>query len=190
MAVVVRQRDIDESGYWDAETCMTLMCQGCRTVSFCIDESGAGCPVGEETRTLYPGRIAGRPRLHYSHFLPHGLWRIYHETWKALSNDQPILAGIGIGAIVETVCKERNATGGTLKQRIDDLAQQSVITPAAADVLHTLRDMRNDAAHEVKANTIKELSIAFGVVENLIQNVYIIPMQAAKLRKKRGTAAS
>ena len=44
--------------------------------------------------------------------------------------------------------------------------------------------MGNDAAHEVKAHKIEELTIALGVVEYLLQGVYVIPKRAAQLPKK------
>jgi hypothetical protein len=93
----------------------------------------------------------------------------------------PVLAGIVIRAIVETVCKEKGASGGNLEQKIDHLAAMNLITSDGARILHSLRVLGNKAAHEVKPHTQKELSVAFAVLEHLLQTVYIIPELAKKL---------
>jgi hypothetical protein len=59
-----------------------------------------------ETEFLYPSRIAGQAPLRDAHLLPHRLYRIYMETHQALSSNMPILAGIGLRAIIETVCED------------------------------------------------------------------------------------
>jgi hypothetical protein len=38
-----------------------------------------------------------------------------------MNNDQPVLTGIGIRALVETVCKDRKTKGKNLAEQIDDL---------------------------------------------------------------------
>ncbi|OQW33427.1 MAG: hypothetical protein A4E19_03220 [Nitrospira sp. SG-bin1] len=168
---------------------MTVMCQGCRTVSFCIesqfsedyeyDEHEDGYYV--KRYELYPNRITGRPEMDSARDIPEGIYDLYAETRTALCSNQPILTGIGIRAIVEAVCKDRGATGHNLEKRIDSLVILKIVTEDGAKILHNLRFMGNDAAHEVKAHKIDELSIAFGVLEYLLQGVYIMPKQASML---------
>jgi uncharacterized protein DUF4145 len=173
--------------YW------TVICQGCRTISFCIqsrnsedlEDDGHGVGVQRRTTTLYPNRIVGRPAMQALGEVPPGVRHVYEETHRALCNDQPILAGIGIRAIVEAVCTERNAGGNTLEKKIDYLAVGGIITQDAATILHSLRFMGNKAAHEIMAHTIDELSTAFNVIEYLLQGVYVMPKQAAKLPSKK-----
>jgi len=172
---------------------LTIQCGGCRTVSFCV-ESRCSEDIDYDPRTgqeyqsvshrVYPNRIAGRSELEHSHLLPHVTYRIYEETRAAISNDQPVLAGIGIRAIVETICKARSATGGNLKAQIDDLAAMGVITKDGATILHSLRFMGNSAAHEVKAHSRDELIIALDVAEYSLKGVYILPKLAEKLPKQ------
>ena len=142
---------------------MTVMCQGCRTVSFCVastcsEDLDYDPKTGEQCLAiryeLYPSRVAGRPEMESIHDLPFGISSVYRETRSALCSDQSILAGIGIRAIVEAVCKDRGATGHNLEKRIDDLVTKKIVTEDGAKILHSLRFMGNDAAHEVKAHTI------------------------------------
>jgi hypothetical protein len=100
---------------------------------------------------------------------------IYHEVHLAMSNNQPVLAGIGIRALVEAVCAEEEVIGMTLEKRIDDLATKNVLTGAAAATLHRTRVLGNTAAHEVAPPNEEQLEAAMAVAEQLLMNVYILP---------------
>ena len=92
-----------------------------------------------------------------------------------------VLTGIGIRAIVETVCRERNSPGRVLADRIGGLVALNLITQTEAEILHDIRFMGNKAAHEVKAHSTQELNLAFDVSEHLLRAVYILPEQAKRL---------
>jgi hypothetical protein len=137
-----------------------------------------------QTRRVYPGRIVGRPEMPNAYRLPHNIYSIYKETHSSLCNELSILSGVGIRAIVEAVCIEKQAQGNSLQQRINSLAQMNLITSDAANILHSLRFMGNNAVHEMKAHTPEELYTAFEVAEYLLKGVYIIPSQAASLPRQ------
>jgi hypothetical protein len=171
---------------------MVVQCGGCRTVSFCAEsrcsEDYTYDPNSDHERLVvttrvYPQRIAGRTQLEHAHLLPHLIYKIYQETCAAIGNDQPVLAGIGIRAIVETVCKERSATGNDLMSKINNLAARGVFTAEGAEILHSLRFMGNNAAHEVMAHTGDDLMTALDVAEYVLKGVYILPKLAANLPK-------
>ena len=110
--------------------------------------------------------------------LPANVRRIYEETIGAMNNDQSVLAGIGIRALIETVCNDRKANGKNLMKRIDDLVKLGVLTAEGAAVLHKLRTLGNSAAHEVKPHTQAQLGLALDVVEHLLNGVYVLPAHA------------
>jgi hypothetical protein len=184
--VNVSSHDSDaEAGIQVWDDFLTLQCRGCRTLSFCRE---ARCtedigPDGQliTTTTLFPGRIAGRPELSDIYHLPTKLISAYQETRTALMSDLRILAGIGIRAIVETVCNDKLASGNDLARKIDGLLKMNLIAQTEADILHNLRFMGNKAAHEVKAHTQEELNMAFDVAEHLLKTVYLLPEQTKRL---------
>ncbi len=189
----------DDYGSWDYffyDNFQIIQCQGCDFVSFrkCHTDSedqgydDNGEPFNLEGVEIYPSRIAGRRKLNDFYFLPRNIQQIYNETHSALCNKQPILAVIGIRALVETVCKDNGATGGNLEQRIDNLVTKGVLTKQNAELLHGLRILGNEGAHEVKVQDEKTLGLAMTVVEQLLNNVYILPAITAKLPKRGGTA--
>ena len=156
--------------WWEAY-CI-VQSRGCLTLSFCKESQCTEDWNPEDPnqllikRELFPGRIAGRSPLRHVYYLPWELQKIYEEARAALMQGLPVLTGIGIRAIVETVCNERGATGGNLFQKINSLVTLNLITQSEATVLHDLRFMGNEAAHKVKAHTSDELNLAFDVVEH------------------------
>src|ERR1035437_3227305 len=126
---------------WDYH--WTVQCLGCKTVSFCTETRSSedigydedGKIIVEPTIKLYPSRLVGRKKLEWSGELPYKIYRVYDEVHAALCNNFNVLAGIGIRAIVETICKHKGLTAGNLKVKIDGLATANVITPAGAVIL-------------------------------------------------------
>lgn len=177
--------DSNNTFSWD-ETHQTIQCLGCKTISFrqrtsnseAYEHDENGNMVSEVTESLYPPRREGVTGLgNDKYVLPPIVKRIYDETLIALSNAQPVLAGIGLRALLDAVCKEKNAVGGTLHMQIDNLVSQAVLTPTSAAFLHKIRSLGNAAAHEAMPHTDSQLSLAMSVIEHLLQDVFILPQK-------------
>ncbi|MCY1381331.1 hypothetical protein D9M69_692250 [compost metagenome] len=91
------------------------------------------------------------------------------------------MAGFGVRAILEAVCKDKGVAGKNLKVKIDNLAEVGLMTQSGAEILHHLRFMGNSAAHEMRSHAAFEISAAFDVIEYLLLGVYVLPEQAALL---------
>ena len=168
-----------------------VQCQGCEAAMFRLAHTNsedlehfAGPDGWEVEYTLfeenYPNPESCRARLTDEHLLPEKLQRIYSETLNALNGNNPVLTGIDLRAIIETVCKDQAATGKGLYEKINSLAENSVLTKEGAQILQKLRSLGNDAAHEVKPHSNVQLGLAFDVVEHLLQGVYTVPYHAKK----------
>jgi len=171
---------------WDVHY-QIIQCQGCKSISYRsassnsedyehIDQDTIEYTVTEE---IYPPRTEGRAGLSPDVvvYLPGKVGVLYSETLQALVGTSPILAGIGLRALVETVCNDRQAVGANLVARIDDSVVKQVLTPNGARILHKIRTLGNAAAHEAKPHDAKQLALAMDVVEHLLRDVYIIPKQ-------------
>ena len=163
-----------------------ISCKGCESVSFRKTESNSE-DYSQISDTewdyalqidIYPDPIKGRVPIEDSYFIPMNLKNIYTETLKSINSNQPILTGIGIRAIVETVCKDQNTKGKGLENKINDLVNQGVLTKNDAEILHKLRIMGNKSAHEVQQHTACQLNIAMDVIDHLLSGVYILPRKA------------
>lgn len=134
--------------------------------------------TSELSVSLFPNRTAGRFKIEGYWSLPPEVRATYDELILAMNGEQPILAGLGVRILIEMICKEQSAVGKNLFAKIDDLKSKGVLTNAGADILHKLRSMGNDSAHEAKPSSAKQLTLAMDVVENLLQSVYIHPVEA------------
>ena len=172
------EHDGDFDFYWDTNY-QIIQCQGCKTISFSKASSNSE-DYESVYEDLYPSRVEGRKGFENEVlYLPSKVRRIYSETLQALNSKSPILTGIGLRALVETVCKEMTAEGADLLKKIDDLTAKSVLTPAGAKILHKIRTLGNTAAHEIKPHSEKQLGLAMDVIEHLLRDIYILPKQVA-----------
>jgi hypothetical protein len=177
--------DHDDHASW-YDSYQVVQCGGCKTISFRKASSNSMdmVQVGEDEwehpvyESVYPSRIAGRKGLGVDvTYLSATIRRIYEETQAALTSDSPVLTGIGLRALLETVCKEKEAVGHDLFNKIDHLVTVNVLTPTGAAILHKIRTLGNAAAHEVKPHSDKQLGLAMDIVEHLLRDVYILPKQ-------------
>ena len=169
-----------------------IQCLGCETVSFRTvstfsedveyDQDGQYYP---ETIKYYPGRSEGLKSIE-AYLLPHKIQEIYKETILSIENEQYVLAGIGIRAIVETICKDLDAKGSNLFEKINSLKDKSIVTPEGTDTLHKLRVLGNDAAHEVKAHNSQQLELAMKIIEHMLDGTYIIPSKVQHIFPSNG----
>ena len=182
----------DEDGFLQGnDRFEVVICMGCDTISFrqmssdsetfVDNRDGDGIDYPEH-ETLYPNRIAGRKQIDKWYLLPDDIKKVYKETHGALCSQLNILAGIGIRVLVESVCKEKRASGGNLEKKIDNLVTNGVLTKDEAQLLHKTRLLGNKAAHEVIEPKYEELEIAMDIIENLLRNTYIIPERAKRLK--------
>ena len=193
--VVVASVDL-EHGLFSIKTYehfQLIQCQGCHNFSFRKATRAPGYgQVSNEAKTprlktreeLYPPRAPRRKKLAEAFLLPDAVAGIYQETYQALCSDQPVLAGVGVRALVEAVCQERSAAGKTLEQKIDGLVTLDLLTKTNAEFLHGLRVLGNEAAHTAKPHSEGTLGAAMDVVEHLLKTVYLLPRTATKLPKR------
>src|ERR1700687_4456089 len=135
--VVVQGNAEPETDYQWHNEYQIVQCQGCENISFRKTHSNSedAHPVGNGDQweystysDVYPNPEEGRQPVEDINLLPQKLQRIYEETMRALNLGQPVLTGIGIRAIVETVCKDKNAIGSDLSKKINNLVAQGVLT--------------------------------------------------------------
>lgn len=163
----------------------TVKCCGCETVFFReissnsedvdhdYDENGHTISWYNETITLYPEPKKERNTIRDFHLLPKNIQNIYKETVVSLEAGQLILTGIGIRAILETICKDKG-TKGKLVSQIGQLHTKGVLSKNGADLLHKLRILGNASAHDIKPHGTLQLSLALDVLDNLLLNVYVL----------------
>jgi hypothetical protein len=184
--------DEDSEIHWGAEY-QTVQCRGCATISFAVrswnseetDEDGQLIT----SEVMYPSRTIRKP-IENHYYLPNKVRNVYVETLTALSNKAPILAAIGIRAVVEAVCNDKGCTAGVLEQKIDHLVEKGHLATDQAGFLHLQRFMGNAAAHEIAAPKQDELRAALDIAENLLINLYVLPVLAQNMEQSQTELAA
>ncbi|MBX7057943.1 MAG: DUF4145 domain-containing protein [Leptospirales bacterium] len=194
------ERAVDWSEYYEEPgihayaTLQILRCNGCDTFSFRSIESNSedigddvdGRMVLRERAALYPERpqrsIADELYLREDVYnVPEIIQAVYRETLAAAQGNFPTLVGIGIRAVVEAVCKDLKVKKRNLEQRIDELVKKAMLTPDGANILHRLRHLGNEAAHDMKPPTQAQIGAALKVIDHLLLGVYVLPKEASIL---------
>jgi len=165
---------------WNEEY-QVIQCNGCDKIAFRrlssnsedVDHNGY-----IEDEDIFPNPESERDTIKDSLLLPAKLEKIYSETVKSLNKNLQVLTGIGIRAIIETICKEKKASGTNLFEKINDLQKQNALTQEGTEILHKLRVLGNNSAHEVKPHSNVQLGLALDVIDNLLTSVYILPHHA------------
>ncbi|CAM3258384.1 MULTISPECIES: DUF4145 domain-containing protein [Vibrio] len=131
--------------------------------------------------SIYPkpeGRLHG---VRDKHLLPPQLIHIYDETLESLNSGHTVISGIGIRAIIETVCKDQNTTGRDLFTKINELKDNNILSQSGVEILQKLRVLGNNAAHDVQKQDIEQLKLAFDVIDNIVHIVYVLPQKTAQV---------
>ncbi|MCS6135976.1 DUF4145 domain-containing protein [Shewanella baltica] len=178
---------------WD-ERNQIIQCQGCDTISFRVElthseDSDYSYEHDTHIRNIrenyFPNRTHQLREIN-TFLLPINVKEIYQETTSAISNGLFILAGIGVRALIEAVCKEQKAKGGNLYDKIDSLYKMSVVTKEGSETLQKLRNLGNKAAHEVKPQSEEQLYTAMQIIDHMLEGTYIIPKRVEQVFGQEG----
>jgi len=166
---------------WTETNYDLLQCLGCEGVTlrrrhiFSEDmdfEEINGKTVVKPEVTLWPKISRRMLKMKYFNKAPPSVKRTYRETMEAYNSELPTLCSAGIRSIIEAVCKEEGVSGSDLKERVDSLCKEGLITKGFAEALHENRLLGNDALHKLTLFGDTELSTAIELIESLIEAIY------------------
>jgi hypothetical protein len=116
-------------------------------------------------------------------YLPPKVGKLYRETWQAFDCGAFTLAAVGMRAVVEAVCMDRNCKGADLQQKIRRLA--GVLSDVDVHHLQTHRVLGNAAVHQMETPSSVELGAALDVLEHLLKTLYQLPRRAEDFKRLR-----
>jgi hypothetical protein len=129
--------------------------------------------------------------------LPEPVQRSLEEAAACFSQGCFVAAAIMIRKTLEEVCKEREATGSNLRERLAALGERVVLPEELLVGMDALRLLGNDAAH-FESQTFnqvgrEEVEVSFEVVKELLKGVYqyralISQLHALRRQQDGGTA--
>lgn len=175
--------------YHEKDTWQVVRCLGCNTTGFRhrnddyenVSEDHEGHLRHEIDITAYPRVIRNHKKLDSLYFVPSLIRRAYTQTLSAYSEHAFVLASIGLRASIEAVCNHLKLSGNSLEKRIDQLFKGGYVSNGDKKLLHAIRFLGNDAAHEIKEPKESELRVALEIVEHLLNSVFILERKAKSL---------
>lgn len=178
---------------WGVNVYEIVRCLGCESVRFrqsAISSEYRDPITGEHEACdvrVYPPSASAKNsrRAPISSQYPELVSKIYLETVACFNSGANTLAGGGLRAIVEAICKDKNIDGRDLKIKIDELVRQGFLAQAQADLLHEERYIGNAALHEMLTPSRSDLEDGLKIVEGLMNTIYDLPIHAERLRQRR-----
>ncbi len=165
-------------------------CAGCDAFTYAIESCSPedwNPHTGEMDSTwkTYPRGQGERQAIEQIHDLPVKVRAVYKEVIGAMNAQLPVLAGVGLRALIEAVCRDQGINGGNLEALIGGLATNGILSKAQADILHTHRFLGNAAAHEVTPAQPRELVAALEIAENVLRTIYVLPSLSKQVKTGR-----
>lgn len=179
----------EEDFQWD-EKYQVITCRGCDNIQFrkeyCDESMGYYDPEYESSGYFsdikcFPQYLENHKILSNNYYLPIKIKTIYIETLQAFKANSLILAGAGFRAVIEAICLEENIKGRNLEIKINNLLKEKLITAKECNRLHSVRFIGNDSIHEMLVPERKKLYAVLNVVENLLNNLYLIDHDSSSI---------
>lgn len=172
--------------FWEDFEYRFWICCGCDTATLEIAYTCMGMiePPTEDqiwTSVLYPKRMTGcLPQKRFRQ-LDRKLEAIYREVIESFNSDLSTLCAMGLRALLEGICADKEVSGKDLYHKIDGL--KTHLPSNIVESLHSFRFMGNVAAHELQAPQRTELQLAIEVMEDLLNFLYELEYKARRLPK-------
>lgn len=112
--------------------------------------------------------------------------KAYEAALKVRSID-PNAFAVLLGRVLDKICEDRKATGGSLSQRLDDLAQRGEIPSRLAEMAKSLKNLRNIGAHaNLGELTAKEIPFLDDLCRAILEYVYSGPELLSRVQAHLG----
>ncbi len=166
-------------------------CLGCREISF-IDEDidyesnvfdGERGEVIEFPRRLYyPPRMARQEPEWVSRLEP-AVANILMETYRALHNESPMLAVMGVRAALEILMIKLVGDNGSFAKNVDKFIDAGYVAKNVKDAIMSTLDVGSAAIHRGYTPDLTVLNDVFEVVEGIFVST-LLPSYGARIKKK------
>ena len=132
-----------------------------------------------EERIVYP-----KTKFNFRH-APKSIQQAFESAVK-VSKIEPAICLLSLRRTLEMICKNKEAQGHTLEEKIKDLADKNILPSTLKDSSWLIRTMGNDAAHADDINyTDYEVGQIIEFVEMIITYLYELPCRIERLKETR-----
>lgn len=183
-----------ENLHFGTYTYQIIECNGCESISFRISDNipnyfeideKTGKPIFSINKpliTIYPERLNNSLPEKKIIGLPLLLKKAYREVIDGYNYDQRILCAAGLRAIVEGICTNHNINGRYLKDKINSLAENGLISKELSESLKVHKLLGDSALHRLDIPEKYELESAIHLIELTLETLYSVPIHHKDLK--------
>lgn len=134
-----------------------------------------GVPI-ETKKVLYPSIDTSLKRL------PHGVREAFQASLKVRHIDGAVCA-IAIRRTLEKMCKDKNAEGKGLYNKLKFLSENGTIPPILDEMSNIIKDIGNEAAHadDIEFDDVV-ISSLIRFTEIILEYVYVLPKEIKRIQ--------
>lgn len=192
----VENDGIIESHYLGTYFYQIIECNGCDAISYRsidylhnvmdIDEASGEWvnSRGKTFESFFPERLKDAMVEKRIVGIPNLLRKAYQEVLQCYNADLRILCAAGLRAMIEGICNHYKIGGQSLKDRIDALGKNGLISSELSKALHTHRFLGNFAMHQLLFAEKDELKDAIELIEIAVETLFGVPERNRVLSKK------
>lgn len=116
--------------------------------------------------------------------LPSAVMSAYQAANKVRAID-PNAYAVLLGRVLEIICQDRKAEGGTLFERLENLGNRGEIPKPLVEMAHSLRQLRNVGAHASLGElTSAEIPFLDDLCRAVLEYVYSAPELIEKVKRR------
>lgn len=182
----------DENGYFGGEEHKILRCGGCDSIKYSVsswdsqewDEDENGQTYFKRTVKVYPAPLVKKLDADYLFNLPLKIYYVLTETLDAQSNNNLILATVGLRILVETICDASKCTSKTLAGKINELETNGLLSSEEKSLFHKVRTFGNKGAHLGEAMSTDQIASGLDISTHLLEKIFVDPVKKKNLLAK------
>lgn len=157
-------------------TYQILQCRGCNNVTYHTEywnSEDADVEEGPFVQHTYYPPMMSRPKPAWVQQLDSDIQLVLEEVYTSFYHSLRYLTAVGARTILDMMIVSKIGDIGTFQQKIDKLRNDGHITDKDKELIATLTETGNAAAHRGYAPSIKNLASILGILEVLLHKFYI-----------------
>ena len=166
--------------WWETRYDM-MECCGCHFIS--LKRTFSFSEYDEPEVEYFPPPVSRRKPEWALRFLPSGLRELTSEIYSALHANNRRLATMGARAMLDMAIVDSVGDVGTFHDKLDALQSKGLIAEQQRQFVEAALEIGHAAGHRGHCPTAENLNLAMDIVENILQQIYVLPHAVVELKK-------
>ncbi|MEW6442220.1 MAG: DUF4145 domain-containing protein [bacterium] len=155
-------------------------CSFCSSISMRVV---AACSPGVQIyETWYPPEIIRHIPSWWGDLKDSEIKSLAEEVYSSLDHGNTRVAAMGIRTLIEHISEDKTGETGSFRAKIRALLAEGILNPAGSEILSTVLEFGHAAVHRKYAPSVQDVARALSIIENLIDQIYVIPPIATELK--------